>query len=306
MKRFPAKILLFGEYGLLFGAKALALPFSNFGGKLQVGNKIPPKDSKEYSSYIEIDRFVSFFEYHDLNDKMNFPLNLDAMKEDLKNGLCFESDIPIGYGVGSSGALCAAIFDQYSVYHQQFNEIGRNIDLLLSLKKDFAVMEQYFHGKSSGIDPLVSFVNHPITFHNEAVSLVEFSPPSDFEILLIDTKVKSPTGPLVENFLKKMDDEEYRLSFKNGYLNANDEAVESFLNSNTSRLFKNLGVLTNLQLTYFKEMFPKGFAEQIREWQSDQILVKLLGSGGGGYLLAFVPKGKSIDPSNLTIKFQSI
>ena len=33
--------------------------------------------------------------------------------ESIKSGLYFESSIPIGYGIGSSGALVAALYEKY-------------------------------------------------------------------------------------------------------------------------------------------------------------------------------------------------
>ena len=63
----------------------------------------------------------------------------------------FDSSIPQGYGVGSSGALVAAIYDQYAL---------NKITVLENLTKDKLVqlkqsLQQWnlFHGKSSGLDP---------------------------------------------------------------------------------------------------------------------------------------------------------
>ena len=43
---------------------------------------------------------------------MNF--RLDELKRDIDKGMYFDSSIPQGYGVGSSGALVAAVYDKYA------------------------------------------------------------------------------------------------------------------------------------------------------------------------------------------------
>lgn len=304
MKRFPAKILLFGEYGLLYGAKALALPFHAYGGELCIEKEMLSSETHEYSSYLEIDRFVSFFEFHDLNKEMNYPIQLPILKEDLQKRLYFESDIPFEYGVGSSGALCAAIFDEYSIYHQEFQKFSRNKDILESLKNDFSVMERYFHGTSSGIDPLVSFLGRPVLFNNGNANIVDFSASIDFSIYLIDTNMKSPTGPLVEGFKKKMEDSDFSELFNETYLSLNDNAIESILSNDYKRLFENLKELVLFQLKHFPAMIPSDFVDLIKQLHEKQIFVKLLGSGGGGYLLAFVPKGKQLEINSPLLKFE--
>jgi shikimate kinase len=39
--------------------------------------------------------------------------DIDAFETDIEKSLYFESSIPQGYGVGSSGALVAALFEKY-------------------------------------------------------------------------------------------------------------------------------------------------------------------------------------------------
>ena len=41
--------------------------------------------------------------------------DLAALKKDISLGLYFDSSIPQGYGVGSSGALVASIYDKYAI-----------------------------------------------------------------------------------------------------------------------------------------------------------------------------------------------
>ncbi|MBV5324262.1 MAG: hypothetical protein J0626_02775, partial [Rhodospirillaceae bacterium] len=46
--------------------------------------------------------------------------NLKQLNNDCNDGIFFQSNIPIGYGIGSSGALTAAVFHRY-VHHANRN-----------------------------------------------------------------------------------------------------------------------------------------------------------------------------------------
>lgn len=295
MKKFNAKLLLFGEYGLMFGAKALAVPFFRFCGSLEFAeNNEKPEEVK--ASQLEIDHFVSFLRHQGVNQSMNFPLELDQIKTDLSNGLYFKSDIPLQYGVGSSAALCAALYDHYGHCHNEFEDVRGKKNLLAMLKHDFAAMEAYFHGKSSGFDPLVSFMNRPVLLDGEQILLPEthLKTPG-YSVFLIDTKVRSSTAPLVRLFVEKMKGADYKNRFQNEFLVANDAAINAFLDRNTKELFQQLQVLSAFQLHYFSEMIPDTFRLKIEALLEQNIPVKLLGSGGGGYLLAFVKDGAKLD-----------
>ena len=76
-------------------------------------------------------------------------ISVDAFKKELAAGLYFRSTIPVGYGLGSSGAVVAGVFDRYSQ--------GQTLEDLNALRSILGKMESCFHGKSSGLDPLVCY-----------------------------------------------------------------------------------------------------------------------------------------------------
>ncbi len=300
MKKFNAKLLLFGEYGLMVGAMALAVPFSRFKGSLEFASEMAPENFK--NSQLELDRFVSYFHHHQLNVNMNFPLRLEEIKKDLERGMYFNSDIPLQYGVGSSAALCAAIYEHYGNYQLDLKEVKDKKNLLSVLKNDFSVMEAYFHGQSSGFDPLVSFINRPVLLGSKQMDLppAELKTPG-YSVYLLDTEVKSPTAPLVRLFLDKMKNKSFEARFQNEFLPANDLAIQSLLTGETPELFKQLNVLSAFQAEHLQEMIPAHFRHVVNDMLVSGIPVKLLGSGGGGFLLAFVPEG-----ATLTTKVRSL
>ena len=109
---FYSKILLFGEYGIIKTQKdCLFLTTFLKGlktGNLNNNNQIQSNHnlSKFRDYLLKIDHKIVTFDF------------FDKLDSDLQNGMYFDSSIPQGYGVGSSGALVAAFYDRYA-----FNKI---------------------------------------------------------------------------------------------------------------------------------------------------------------------------------------
>ena len=149
---FYSKILLFGEYGIIKNSKGLSIPYNFYKGGLKIGdiNSNSAKRSNQslclFRNYLkQIDALIVVFDFKKMN-------------RDLLEGMYFDSTIPQGYGVGSSGALVAAFYDRYAVNKYTILE-NLTRDKILKLKNIFSNMESYFHGKSSGLDPLNSYLS---------------------------------------------------------------------------------------------------------------------------------------------------
>jgi mevalonate kinase len=130
---FYAKILLFGEYGIIRDSKGLAIPYNAYRGALKTSENLEgaTKKSNEnlYKFYIYLTSLNS--------DLISF--NLQEFKTDLENGMYFDSSIPQGYGVGSSGALVASVYDKYA--HDKITVLENlTREKLLKLKGVFSLM----------------------------------------------------------------------------------------------------------------------------------------------------------------------
>ena len=157
---FYAKILLFGEYGIIKNSKGLAIPYNSYKGALKVAKKLTGEAKKSNTN------LVTFYNYL-VNINTNLvTFDFENFKIDIDNGMYFDSSIPQGYGVGSSGALVASIYDKYA---NDKITVLENLtrDKLLILKEIFSLMESFFHGKSSGLDPLNSYLSLPILINSK-------------------------------------------------------------------------------------------------------------------------------------------
>ncbi|MFT6324124.1 MAG: mevalonate kinase, partial [Halieaceae bacterium] len=148
---FHSKILLFGEYGIIQDSMGLSIPYKAYMGELKY-------DQTDSEQALDSNRHLVKFHQHLLAmaDAKELPVSLDLLRfgKDIESGMHFDSTIPQGYGVGSSGALVAAIYDKYAVAKLDPNNNLSSEDII-KLKSAFGTIESYFHGKSSGVDPLI-------------------------------------------------------------------------------------------------------------------------------------------------------
>ncbi len=267
---YPSKLLLFGEHIVLKGGQALALPLSDFGGSWQYGGDA--MDLEDWKNYLE-----------DLAQKKELlaPINVQHFQRTLAMGLYFDSNIPTGYGLGSSGALCAGLMN---VFKQENIEITNDLN---SLKQQLAQLESFFHGKSSGIDPLVSYLNQPLLITQSNIQKVEQpSSTDDYQLFLLDTGIARQTAPWVNLFLKKCKTSSYLSAIKKELLPTNEAAVDAYLNGKNDILLEKWKAISAFQLNYFEEFIPRPFRSIWKAGlQSGIYAFKLCGAGGGGFLL---------------------
>jgi mevalonate kinase len=281
---FYAKILLFGEYGIIKDSKGLAIPYNTYRGALKISENL---SGKAFESNANLARFYTYLSA--LNTNL-VSFDLLAFKKDIQNGMYFDSSIPQGYGVGSSGALVASIYDEYAADKITVLE-NLTRDKLLNLKAVFAVMESFFHGKSSGLDPLNSYLSLPILI-NSKDSIEPAGIPSQKEgkgaVFLLDSEQIGETEPMVNIFMNKMKNEGFRKMISGEFSTTTDACIEDFLQGNVKSLFGNVKSLSKIVLTNFKPMIPDAFH---KVWEkgisTNDYYLKLCGSGGGGYILGF-------------------
>ena len=283
---FYAKILLFGEYGIIKDSKGLAIPYNSYKGALKKSITLSEeiKDSNQ--------NLLAFYEYlKNLESNDVLDLRLDAFKVDIDEGMYFDSSIPQGYGVGSSGALVASVYDKYA---NDKITVLENLtrDKLLKLKEIFSLLESFFHGKSSGLDPLNSYLSIPILI-NSTTNLEPTGIPSQKSegkgaVFLLDSETMGETGPMVSIFMNKMKNEGFRKMINEDFAQYTDDCIHDFLNGNIKSLFGNVKKLSTVVLENFKPMIPSPFQKIWKHGiESNDYYLKLCGSGGGGYILGF-------------------
>jgi mevalonate kinase len=278
MKTFPGKLLLFGEYTVLLGGKALALPLPQFSGTWALG---------------EADKTYPLQEWlHHLNalaegGELAAPYALDRFTQELAEGLYFESNIPTGYGLGSSGALCAAFYHRYCsspILPEDTHQQGW-------LRQQLAQLESHFHGNSSGTDPLICYVQQPMLLERGEAKRVHIPPvkDADFSFFLVDTLQSRQTAPLVQRFHEYCkNDKGFRQEVEQSWLPLSDSAVQQYIKGDREGMGDTIADISQVQFKLLKEWIPKAAqAYWAAGLKNNLYSLKLCGAGGGGFLLGY-------------------
>jgi len=305
-RSFQSKILLFGEYGLIHNAMALSIPFQAFEGKLKF-----PEDGEDVSIAAKSNRQLKVYAAHLRTmveqGTLNFIFDIDAFEADLQRGMYFDSSIPQGFGVGSSGALVAALYDQYALERIPNDDSVTSTERL-KLKESLAQMEGFFHGKSSGTDPLICYLSKPMLIKSKTqidpVGLPEDEGSGKGAIFLINTGKPGKTQPLVNLFLEKCQEEGFLHVVKQEMIPFSDNCIKAFLKGEAQELFTNLKELSNVLLQRLSPMIPRKFRKLWKQGiETEAYYLKLCGSGGGGYILGFT---EDLDKARLALGDQEI
>lgn len=149
--RVPGKWILAGEHSVIRGGLAVALPHTEFGLRLKfepgAEDSIQPPDARHAVQAL-FDRITE----------------LGAVKPERawarpRGRLQIQSTIPVAAGFGSSAALCVAltrwVFASSEREPEEFFDFARGL-------------EDYFHGRSSGLDIAATSLGRPIRFHTHS------------------------------------------------------------------------------------------------------------------------------------------
>ena len=281
---FYSKILLFGEYGIIEDSKGLSIPYNFFNGALKISES---SDEEAKKSNLILSQFSTHLKTLDID------LDLNSFDNHIKKGMYFDSSIPKGYGVGSSGALVAAVYEKYANNKITVLE-NLTREKLLLLKEIFSKMESFFHGKSSGLDPLNSYLSIPMLIKSKNDINVTGIPSQKSNgsgaVFLLDSGQTGSTAPMVNIFMEKMKKEGFRNMLNSQFIKHTNICVDSFLNGDLNNLFKSTKKLSQVVFENFKPMIPKEFHNLWKKGiDNGSYFLKLCGSGGGGYILGFAP-----------------
>jgi mevalonate kinase len=276
-KIYPAKLLLFGEYTVLDGGRALAVPYDHYSGYWTTSSPEPEaiQTARDWLQYLEEFGIANTYSIDTLSALM-----------ELEHGLTFTSTIPVGYGLGSSGAFTAALLERF----------GKPPTALPQLQEALSSMEAFFHGKSSGLDPLVSYLNQPVLVGNE----LQLLDPSLWnnaalrdKLWLWDSGKARHTAPLVRQYKAKLSDSGFSASVADHLLPATMQAIEQFLLGTFE--MDTIATISKWQRQLLADFIP---VDLVKIWQhgldEGSYYFKFCGAGGGGFFAVYAD-----DPSQI-------
>jgi mevalonate kinase len=272
--KFYSKVLLFGEYSVIKGGMGLAVPCKKYFGQLEF-NKDP------IAPNFQLNDFAEYLGQRTLLAQL---IDIEQLKIDIKKQLYFKSNIPFGHGVGSSGALCAALFSKYS-FDKGF--INKDLGYLQDI---MALMESYYHGTSSGLDCLISLINRPVIITSRStVNICEEPKLDDLGFFyLFETGMSRKTAPYVHQFLKEYSDNDVFKESFDQFQNYSNQIIHTLQGGHKGEFLKLMDKISQVQLLYFANMIPHHIKNYWSQGlKSGEYFMKLCGAGGGGFFLVF-------------------
>lgn len=151
-KRFVGKWVLAGEYSVLRSHPALVYPLPYYYMDFDYKESDTPlkiKKKGEYQIGLEFSITPLFEKAFELVGKT---------KKEFKGTLTINGAIPFGAGVGASAVICAGMASLF--LHKKWISKTQLTSFSTSL-------EDFFHGKSSGMDITVVLKEHPVLYQKE-------------------------------------------------------------------------------------------------------------------------------------------
>jgi mevalonate kinase len=261
-RNYPAKILLYGEHTVLRGGSGLAVPYP--GLALQWSRSKPDERLLAFTDYLKVAI---------PQDLLQTSLLEDHLLEDWR----LSGNIPTGYGLGSSGAVCAAIWDRFAT--EKGKALGTE-----ELRNVLARMEQHFHGQSSGTDPLICYLQQPVLLGGGQPPRTTQLPENWNEgFFLLDTGIERKAAEFIRSFTFRYDaDAGFARTINEEWTNSADAAINALLTGDRKKLWEHTARLADFQLREFSDFIPADLHEK---WTGKGYQLKLCGAGGGGMML---------------------
>lgn len=258
----------------------LAIPFEKYYGVWKRSHIQTPEAKASNTALGELAHYII---HHPTLSRL---YDTNTFLEDIDNGLYFDSNIPQGYGLGSSGALVSAVYRQYR------KTVPKNY-VISEVKNELAELESHFHGKSSGLDAIVCFLNKAVLVTqgevSEAYNLPAATQPQ-LKAFLINTHIARQTAPFVSTFLQRCNDVSFMKVVTQSLVPANNIAVQSFMRGKHASLVGSMKIISQLQLDILPDFIPSSFHNLWKEsLRSNAFHLKLCGAGGGGFILGIAP-----------------
>ena len=282
MKSFATKTtgkwILAGEHAVLRGSPALVFPLES----RVLEFNFEPKKTSSVSQNLELE----FAGGHGEELQLLFwgvlekACELKKIRRSNFEGIVtMKSRIPVGAGLGASAALCVAV----AKWFQDLRLVSENET------PEFArLLENLFHGESSGVDIAVALSGKPLRFlRSENPTLLPLGWTPNFYL-----SYSGQRGVTLEcvNQVKKL------FSVNPELAAATDQRMqmavrqcEQALKENSERGFGPLAEALELASTCFKDWgLVEGPLQTHMEWLKSQgaVAVKPTGSGKGGYVLS--------------------
>jgi len=283
---------MLGEHTVLHGSAAYAVPLRRYSARIELKKLNPeqPQLPTKEGIHASFD-FGEWAAYAKTPVELAGVLDVERWEREASQ-LGVYADIPIGYGLGSSGAITAGVYSEYA--------INPPADLTL-LRTQLAALEGFFHGKSSGLDPLVSYLNKAVYISPigqiEPISVSQAFPSlhENGGWFLLDSRQPRAGKDAISRFGESCKNDKWRTQVLLPLCRLVDEMTLALKSQSYSNFGSLLKVLSELQLRELEFLIPSHIVSLWEAWlHDDSAYLKLCGAGGGGFFLGYAPDRSKI------------
>jgi mevalonate kinase len=169
---------------------------------------------------------------------------------------------------------------------------------LVAYKNGFSQLESFFHGRSSGIDPLVCYINQPLLIVNNDMVTTVVAPmyiDPECALFLLDTHIEREASVLIQWFMQQADNEGFKQRCQTELVQYNNLAINAFLEGHWPNLMKATTQISQYQYDYLKPLIPTDYHDIWQKClQSEHTKLKICGAGGGGFILGVTSQKSAV------------
>ncbi len=272
-----AKAILLGEHAVVYGARSIAIPLESMSLKLK-GSLSQDQQHHRVS--------INNYDHSDSSqDLIEATVKLFEIDPSYKIQVEVESELPLGAGLGGSAALCVALC----------KAIFRSKGILVEPAKiaEYAnQLEAIFHRKPSGVDVSVISYQQAIMFDikNKIQPLAEIVAEN---LIIIDSGARMSTKVMVDRaacYFKSSQSDHLIESF--------DHLVGEYLLADKDKNLNKQGEIFNRCHGLLQSISVSTERLDLIQKKSNALGAlgcKITGAGGGGCLIALVPKESHLE-----------
>jgi mevalonate kinase len=119
---------------------------------------------------------------------------------------------------------------------------------------------------------------------------------SGISVFLVDSGIERKTKGFVQEFMQKLEDENYKKSFDQDYMFFTKKAIDSLVNNEKQKTLDSVEKISEYQLSNFIKLIPENIKDSFEYGlETKDFILKFCGAGGGGYFLGFTKNFSSAE-----------
>ena len=160
-------------------------------------------------------------------------------------------------------------------------------------------MEAFYHGKSSGTDPLISFFDTAIKFDADAG--IQLLPNletklENYSLILIDSGQPRAGKKYIQWFMEKVNEKEFKSVVLDKLMPATQSCIDALLTSAELDLINSFSTISSIQAEYMTKMIPNNMKKLwVEGSRLNDLYLKICGAGGGGFFIGLLKNDAQIN-----------